>query len=82
MWIVYMVECAETSLHKGITNNLEQRMGVHATGKGTKYTKSRGPVTLHYTEILNSKGAALRRESAIKALDCSAKLALSSTDNG
>ncbi len=82
MWIVSMGRCADRSLYTGITNNLEQRMSAHATGKGARYTKSRGLVMLRYTELVDSKGAALRREAAIKALDRSAKLALISTDNG
>ena len=76
MWLVYIVECADRSLYTGITNDLEQRMAAHETGKGAKYTKHRRPLTLRYTEAAESKGAALRREAAIKALDRSAKLTL------
>ena len=75
-WIVYILECADGSLYTGITNDLERRMRAHASGKGAKYTKRRGPFTLRYTESLNSKGAALQREAAIKSLDRTAKMAL------
>lgn len=75
-WIVYILECTDGSLYTGITNDLERRMKAHATGKGAKYTKRRGPFTVRYTESLDSKGVALQREAAIKALDRSAKLAL------
>ncbi|MBS0159672.1 MAG: GIY-YIG nuclease family protein [Nitrospira sp.] len=75
-WIVYILECADGSLYTGITNDLERRMRAHASGKGAKYTKRRGPFTVRYTESLDSKGAALQREAAIKSLDRTAKMAL------
>ena len=76
MWIVYIVECADSSLYTGITNDLGRRMAAHAAGKGAKYTKHRRPLILRYTESLDSKGAALQREAAIKSLDRQAKLNL------
>ena len=76
IWIVYILECTDGSLYTGITNDLERRMTAHATGKGAKYTKRRGPFTVRYTESLDSKGAALQREAAIKSLDRAAKVAL------
>ena len=76
IWIVYILECIDGSLYTGITNDLERRMKAHATGKGAKYTKRRGPFTVRYTESLDSKGAALQREAAIKSLDRAAKVAL------
>ncbi len=81
MWVVYIVECADRSLYTGITNDLKQRMAAHETGKGAKYTKRRGPLMLRYTETVESKGDALRREAAIKALGRPAKLALIAAHN-
>ena len=75
-WIVYILECADGSLYTGITNDLQRRLSAHAAGRGAKYTKRRGPFTVRYIESLASKGAALQREAAIKALDRSAKMAL------
>ena len=76
MWLVYIVECADKSLYTGITSDLEKRMSAHAVGKGAKYTKPRRPLILRYTEAAESKGAALRREAAIKSLDRATKLTL------
>ena len=76
IWIVYILECTDGSLYTGITKDLERRMKAHATGKGAKYTNRRGPFTVRYTESLDSKGAALQREAAIKSLDRAAKVAL------
>ncbi len=82
MWVVYIVECADRSLYTGMTNDLEHRMAVHCAGKGAKYTKHRRPLILRYTETLDSKGTALRREAAIKALDRTTKLTLIAAHKG
>ncbi len=79
MWIVYILECADGSLYTGITNDLTRRMRAHASGRGAKYTKRRGPFTVRYTESLESKGVALQREAAIKSLDRAGKVALIAT---
>jgi putative endonuclease len=68
-WIVYMLECADTSLYTGITKNLDRRLAEHAAGKGAKYTKGRGPFRLVYRETCQDRAEASRRETAIKLLD-------------
>ena len=73
---VYMLRCKDDSLYTGWTNDLEHRLQMHATGKGAKYTRGRGPLTLVYTEELADKESALRRERQIKALTRAEKLAL------
>lgn len=75
-WIVYILECSDKSLYTGITNNLERRLADHRSGKGAKYTQTRQPVQLRYSEHQDSRGAALKREAAIKTLTRSEKLAL------
>ena len=75
-WIVYILECSDTSLYTGITNDLERRLEEHRTGRGAKYTKYRSPSRVRYTEYRSTKSAALTREAAIKALARSEKLAL------
>ena len=81
MWVVYIVECADSSLYTGMTNDLDQRMAAHRAGKGAKYTKHRGPLILRYTEAVDSRGEALRREAAIKSLDRATKLTLIASAN-
>lgn len=78
-WIIYILECADGSLYTGITTDMERRLKAHTTGRGAKYTRRRGPFTVRYTERHASKGAALRRETAIKAMARSAKVALLSS---
>lgn len=75
-WIVYILECSDNSLYTGITNDLERRLEEHRMGRGAKYTKHRRPLTMRFSEYQDTKGAALKREAAIKSLDRSGKLAL------
>ena len=51
-------------------------MEKHRSGKGAKYTRSRGYLTVVYRELVGSKGDATRREMAIKKLARSEKKAL------
>jgi len=67
-WLVYLLRCRDGSLYTGITNDLPKRLKTHAAGKASRYTRSRLPVTLAYTETQPSKSKALKREAAIKKL--------------
>ncbi|NLC78591.1 MAG: GIY-YIG nuclease family protein [Ruminococcaceae bacterium] len=74
---VYILECADGTLYTGWTHDLDARLKSHNGGKtGAKYTRSRQPVRLVYSERRENKSAALRREIEIKALTRQAKLAL------
>lgn len=75
-WILYMLECKDGTLYTGITDDLPRRMQAHASGKGAKYTRGRGPLTLRYTENCQDHSQALRREIQIKRLTKKEKLAL------
>ncbi|PXF56204.1 MAG: endonuclease [Deltaproteobacteria bacterium] len=67
-WYVYMVQCADGSLYTGITKDMESRVSLHNAGRGAKYTRARRPVELVYREMVSGRGAAMRRECAIKQL--------------
>jgi putative endonuclease len=67
-WLVYLLRCSDGSLYTGITNHLPKRLKAHAAGRASKYTRSRLPVRLAYSEPQRSKSAALKREAAIKRL--------------
>lgn len=75
-WNVYIVRCADASLYTGIAKELARRIEQHNAGDGAKYTRSRRPVTLVYSEAVADRGAALRREIEIKRLPAAAKRAL------
>ena len=75
-WVLYILECRDGSLYTGITDNLERRFAMHTAGKGAKYTRGRGPLTLRYTELCQCRSQALRRECQVKRLPRKEKLAL------
>lgn len=67
-WLVYLLRCSDGSLYTGITNDMPKRLKAHNAGKASRYTRSRLPVALAYTEPQRSKSVALKRELAIKRL--------------
>ena len=73
---VYMLRCNDGSLYTGWTNDVPHRLAMHQCGKGAKYTRGRGPLTLVYVEELPDRESALKREAAVKRLPRCAKLAL------
>lgn len=75
-WFVYMIECVDGSLYTGITVDIVHRLEVHRSGKGAKYTRGRGPLTVRYLEKCESYSQALRREAQIKRLPRKEKLLL------
>ena len=68
-WIVYILKCSDESLYTGITNNLEKRLQLHASGKGSKYTRGRGPLKLVHQERFKPRSLASKRELFIKKLN-------------
>lgn len=75
-WYIYIIECSDSKLYTGITNNLELRVRVHNSGKGGRFTRCRIPVKLLYSEKSSGKSEALIREAGIKRLSRQEKLEL------
>jgi len=75
-WSVYIVRCCDESLYAGISNNVEERVKRHNSGKGAAYTRSHRPVILVWTEAMKSESAARVREAEIKKWTRKEKLAL------
>jgi putative endonuclease len=76
MWYVYILRCSDNTLYTGITNDLERRIRKHNEGKGAKYTRGRGPVTLVKFFEWPTKSEALKEEHRIKKLSRQEKLEL------
>ena len=75
-WHVYIIECSDGTLYTGITNDLDRRITAHNDGLGAKYTKSRRPVRLRYSEPAADRKNASQREYAIKSLRKAEKMRL------
>ena len=65
-WFFYLARCADDSIYAGICKNLRDREAKHNEGTGAKYTRSRRPVRIVYSESFPSQSAALRREAQVK----------------
>ena len=75
IWQVYMVLCNDGTLYTGITNDLEKRIEAHNSGKdGARYTRSRRPVKLVYSEEAGSKSTAAKLEYKIKKMTRAKKM--------
>ena len=67
MYFVYMLECADGTLYTGIATDLERRLDEHNhSPKGAKYTRTRRPVKLVYSEEYSNRSTASKREYEIK----------------
>jgi putative endonuclease len=66
MYTLYIVECSDQTLYTGIARDPYKRLVQHNAGTGAKYTRSRRPVRLVYTESMKTRGEALKREYEIK----------------
>ncbi len=76
-WFVYMLRCADGSLYTGITTDPLRRLAEHNAGTlGARYTRSRRPVELVYTEPADDRSRATSREAELKRLAREHKLAL------
>ena len=73
---IYIVRCSDGTLYTGWTNDLEKRIKAHNEGRGAKYTRARRPVELVYSETLETKEEAMRREYAIKRMTREQKIKL------
>ena len=66
---MYIVECSDGTFYTGYTTNVERRVSEHNSSKrAAKYTRSRRPVHLLYTETFTTVSAALKREHVIKKM--------------
>ena len=73
-WCVYMLECSDSTIYTGITNNLESRIKVHNSGKGAKYVKTRLPFRLLWSIESENRSEASKLEIKIKKLTRTQKL--------
>ncbi len=72
-WHLYVLLCKDGTLYCGITNDLTRRIAQHNAGKGARYTRGRGPLSLLRSWKQKSKSAALKAEYSFKKLSRSAK---------
>ena len=81
VWKLYIIQCGDGTLYTGITVDVAHRFSMHQSGKGAKYTRGRGPLTLKYVENCGTHSVALQREVAVKRLTRQEKLELIEKQN-
>ncbi len=65
-WSLYILKCSDGSFYTGITNNIERRFKMHQDGKASRYTRTRRPVEILYSETCGDRSRALIRECEVK----------------
>lgn len=68
MPFVYIVRCCDNTFYTGYAEDVDKRLVQHNAGTASKYTRSRLPVELVYSEQLPDRSSALRREWQIKQM--------------
>ena len=80
---MYIVRCSDGTLYTGIARDVRRRITEHNSADGgSRYTRSRRPVELVYSERLSSRSEALKREYAVKRLPRAKKEMLLSRQRG
>ena len=64
----YIVECSDGTFYTGWTLDLNKRIEEHNNGTGAKYTRTRRPVKLVYSQKFDTRAKASQREYQIKDL--------------
>jgi len=69
-WYVYIIRCANNTLYTGITTDPARRLQEHQgkDGKGAKYLKGKGPLTMVWQTTAKNRSIATRLEYQIKQL--------------
>lgn len=67
-WLLYVLKCRDNTLYTGITNDLPRRISQHNNGAASRYTRSRLPVKLLFSEPCRGRSQALKKEYAMKRL--------------
>ena len=72
---IYILRCADDTFYTWMTTDLERRVVAHNTSPvGAKYTKSRRPVTLVWSQCNLSRNEAAVEEYRIKCLSRTQKM--------
>ena len=73
-WFVYILQCCDGSFYTGVTNDVEERMKKHASGKGSKYVNKKGFRKLLYAKPCSCRSDACKKECFVKKLPRNQKL--------
>ncbi len=74
-WFLYMVQCLDGSFYTGVAQDVSRRVRQHngELAGGSRYTRTRQPVTLVFSLECPSQTVALVLECAVKKLRAESK---------
>jgi putative endonuclease len=77
-WQVYLLRCADGTFYTGVASNLARRLRQHngEIAGGARYTRSRRPVELVWSESCADRSQAQVREAELRRLSRAQKRAL------
>jgi putative endonuclease len=68
-WSLYLLRCGDGSLYTGIATDVARRLAEHdGGGRGAKYLRGRGPLSLVLEHAVGDRSRASRAERIIKRL--------------
>ena len=76
----YLLRCSDGSFYAEHTDALESRLAQHQDGTGARYTSTRSPITLVWTESFVTRDEALSAERRVKGWSRAKKQALINGD--
>lgn len=77
-WYLYLVSCKDGTFYTGITTDVTRRIYEHnASTKGARYTRTRRPVVLVYSEACASRSDASKKEYVLRHLTHREKMLIS-----
>ena len=82
MRFVYILSCVDATLYTGMTRDIAHRLHAHNTlSTWAKYTRSRRPVTLVWSQSVATQKEALLLEYRIKSFSRAKKLKIIESDS-
>jgi putative endonuclease len=75
-WFVYILRCSNRGLYTGITTDVQQRLKVHNSGKGSAYVRANRPAKLIAFTSAGNRSEASRIEHAVKSLSRAQKVVM------
>ena len=72
-WHLYMIRLENGHIYTGITTDIDRRFAEHQSGKGAKYLRGKGKMTLVFKDKIGNHSSALKMEARIKKMPKSEK---------
>ena len=67
-WHLYMIRTASGALYTGISNDVEKRFEAHCLGRGSKFLRAQGNLSLVYQCAVGDRSTASKAEYQLKQL--------------